>query len=47
MSIEIYEHIAGCFELYSHFKEGLDNIVNSNTCPLSDAMIDIRSNGEQ
>lgn len=43
MSIEAYEHMAGCFELYGQIKEGFDDIVNGDTRPFSEAMADIRS----
>lgn len=43
MSIETYEHMNSCFELYSQIKEGLDDIANGNIRPFSEAMADIRS----
>lgn len=43
MSIETYEHMAGCFELYSQIKEGIDDIADGNTRPFSEAMADIRN----
>ena len=43
MSIEAYERMASCFELYKQIKEGLDDIANGNTRPFSEAMSDIRS----
>ena len=43
MSIETYEHMASCFELYGQIKEGLDDIANGNTRPFAEAMADIRS----
>ena len=47
MSIETYEHMANCFELYGQIKEGLDDIANGNTRPFSEAMADIRSRRKQ
>ncbi len=43
MSIEAYEQMVSCFELYGQIKEGLDDIENGNTRPFSEAMADIRS----
>lgn len=43
MSIETYENMISCFELYGQIKEGLDDIANDNTRPFSEAMKDIRS----
>lgn len=43
MSIETYENMISCFELYGQIKEGLDDIANGNTRPFSEAMKDIRS----
>lgn len=43
MSIEAYEQMTSCFELYSQIKEGLDDIANGNTRSFSEAMDDIRS----
>ncbi len=43
MSIETYENMVSCFELYGQIKEGLDDIANGNTRPFSEAMKDIRS----
>lgn len=43
MSIETYERMTSCFELYEQLKEGLDDIANGNTKPFSEAMSDIRS----
>ena len=43
MSIEAYEQMVSCFELYGQIKEGLDDIENDNTRPFSEAMADIRS----
>lgn len=42
MSIETYEHLTSCFELYGQIKEGLDDIANGNTRPFSEAISDIR-----
>lgn len=47
MSIEAYERMTSCFELYSQIKEGLDDIANGNTRPFSEAMADIRSRRKQ
>lgn len=43
MSIETYERMTSCFELYSQIKEGLDDITGGNIRPFSDAIADIRS----
>lgn len=43
MSIETYENMISCFELYGQIKEGLDDIATGNTRPFSEAMKDIRS----
>lgn len=43
MSIETYELLTSKFELYEQLKIGLDDIVNGNTRPISEAMADIRS----
>ena len=43
MSIETYERMTSCFELYGQIKEGLDDIANGNTRPFSEAMSDIRN----
>ena len=43
MSIEAYEELTNRFELYSHIKEGIDDIASGNTRPFSEAMADIRS----
>ena len=43
MSIEAYEDLTSRFELYGLIKEGLDDISQGNTKPLSSAMSDIRS----
>lgn len=42
MSIEAYEQLLGRFELYGLLQEGIDNILSGNTCPLSEAISDIR-----
>ncbi len=42
MSIEAYEHLTSCFELYGLIKEGLDDVTNGNTRPFSEATSDIR-----
>ena len=42
MSIETYERMNSCFELYSQLKEGLDDMTNGNTRPFSEAIADIR-----
>ena len=42
MSIEAYEKLTSCFELYSQLKEGMDDIASGNTRPFADAMTDIR-----
>lgn len=47
MSIEAYERMTSCFELYSQIKEGFDDIANGNTRPFSEAMADIRSRRKQ
>ena len=41
MSIETYENMVSCFELYGQIKEGLDDIANR---PFSEAMKDILKN---
>lgn len=43
MSIETYERMARCLELYEQIKIGLDDIANGDTRPFSEAMSDIRS----
>ncbi len=43
MSIETYENMVSCFELYGQIKEGLDDIANGNTRPFSETMKDIRN----
>ena len=42
MSIEAYEELMGRFELYSLLQEGLDDVAEGNTRPLSDAIGDIK-----
>lgn len=42
MSIETYEHITSCFELYSCIKEGLDDIKSGYTEDFHKAMNDIK-----
>lgn len=42
MSIETYEHMTSCFELYNHIKEGLDDIKNNRTEDFFEAMNEIR-----
>ena len=43
MSIETYEILTSKNELYEQIKIGLDDVVNGNTRPISEAMADIRS----
>lgn len=43
MSIETYEMLTSKNELYEQIKIGLDDVVNGNTRPISEAMADIRS----
>ena len=43
MSIEAYERMASCYELYGQIKDGLDDIAKGNTRSFSEAMADIRS----
>lgn len=47
MSIEAYEQLVGRFELYSLLKDGLDDVKNENTRPLSEAISDLRSRRRQ
>lgn len=47
MSIEEYERLVGRFELYGLIQEGLDDVKSGNTCPLSEAMADIRKRRNQ
>ena len=42
MSIEAYEELMGRFELYGLLQEGLDDVAEGNTRPLSDAIEDIK-----
>lgn len=42
MSIETYERLVGRLELYSLLREGLTDVQNGNTEPLSDAVSSIR-----
>lgn len=42
MSIEAYEELTSRFELYGLIKEGLDDVANGNTRPLSEAISSIR-----
>lgn len=44
MSIEAYEEMANRFELYGLIKEGLDDISEGNSRPLSEAISSIRGN---
>ena len=43
MSIEVYEQLMGRFELYGKLQEGLNDIEQGHTRPLTDAMADLRS----
>lgn len=43
MSIELYEQMAGRFELYGKLREGLDDMATGNTRSFSEAIRDIRS----
>lgn len=43
MSIETYEQLIGRFELYSLLQDGLNDMKNENTRPLSEAISDLRS----
>lgn len=43
MSIEAYEALAGRLELYGLVQEGLDDVAEGRTRPLSDAMAELRS----
>lgn len=47
MSIEAYEQLVGRFELYGLLKDGLDDVKNENTRPLSEAISDLRSRRKQ
>ena len=42
MSIETYEQIVGKFELYVLISDGLEDIKNGNTRPVSEALSDLR-----
>lgn len=42
MSIESYEELTSRFELYGLIKEGLDDIADGNTRPLSEAISSLR-----
>ena len=42
MSIEAYEKLAGRLELYSLIQEGMDDICEGRTQPVSDAMSEIK-----
>lgn len=47
MSIETYELLIGRFELYSLLQDGLNDMKNENTRPLSEAISDLRSRRKQ
>ena len=47
MSIETYEQLVGRFELYGLLQEGLDDIKNGDTRPLSEAISDLRKHKKQ
>ena len=47
MSIETYEQLVGRFELYGILQEGLDDIKNGDTRPLSEAISDLRKRRKQ
>lgn len=47
MSIETYEQLVGRFELYGLLQEGLDDIKNGDTRPLSEAISDLRKRRKQ
>ncbi len=47
MSIETYEQLIGRFELYSLLQDGLNDMKNENTRPLSEAISDLRSRRKQ
>ena len=47
MSIETYEQLIGRFELYGLLQEGLDDIKNGDTRPLSEAISDLRKRRKQ
>ena len=42
MSIETYEQIMGKFELYGLISDGLEDIKNGNTRPVTEALSDLR-----
>lgn len=42
MSIETYEQIVGKFELYGLISDGLEDIKNGNTRPVTEALSDLR-----
>jgi len=42
MSIETYERIVGKFELYGLISDGLEDIKNGNTRPVTEALSDLR-----
>ena len=42
MSIEAYEKLMGRFELYGLLQDGLDDITQGNTRPLSEAIAQLR-----
>ncbi len=43
MSIEKYEDLTGRLELYGLLQEGLDDVADGHTRPLSEAIADLRS----
>lgn len=43
MSIETYEELTDCFELYNQIEKGMKDITTGNTRSFSDAMNDIKS----
>lgn len=47
MSIETYEQLVGRFELYGLLQDGLNDVKNENTRPLSEAISDLRSRRKQ
>lgn len=42
MSIEAYEELMGRFELYGLLQDGLDDVTQGNTRPLSEAIAQLR-----
>lgn len=42
MSIETYEQIVGKFELYGLISDGLEDIKNGNTRPVTETLSDLR-----